>query len=568
MMPAGKRRWFLRVALVLVGCLLGVTVAALAASAADGPFPDLSRSEALALGERMYRQGLLPSGEPMEAIVQGDIPVDGTMFSCESCHLRSGAGSIEGTIITLPTSATELFKPFTKAPEETFPDWEEVPAEVRTWVQRPAYDDASLARVLWTGVDPAGRELNLVMPRYDLSERDMGILVFYLRNLSAAPDPGVDATTLRFATVVTEGVDPVSREAMLAILNAHVRDRNAQSRSQEERASKGVFYQKKMTTAYRRLALDVWELKGPRETWPEQLASYYQRQPVFALIGGMANGSWQPIHDFCEARHLPALLPLTDFPVISDSDWYTLYFSKGWYQEGEAAARYLGRYGGGKPVLQLYRDEPAARALAEGFRQTAKNIGLATTAEALPVDLPVDEKFWQEVQHRHPGKQPVLWLTRPDLATLGPTAWPEEKILVLSYRLAALTPKSVPAAMVDRVLFTYPYRMPELRQRTESVVNRWLEIRQIKPTLDPLDDQVYYIGWLLTGILMDIKNDFYRDYFLDAVDMMNDEVYAIPLYQRLSFGPGQRYASKGCYLVRPGRGGEPPLVPVSDWVIH
>ena len=64
------------------------------------------------------------------------------------------------------------------------------------------------------------------------------------------------------------------------------------------------------------------------------------------------------------------------------------------------------------------------------------------------------------------------------------------------------------------------------------------------------------------------EDDFYRDYFLDIFDMMHDEDYTIADYPRVSFGPGQRYASKGCFVVRLGPGKTPELAPVSEWVIH
>jgi hypothetical protein len=42
----------------------------------------------------------------------------------------------------------------------------------------------------------------------------------------------------------------------------------------------------------------------------------------------------------------------------------------------------------------------------------------------------------------------------------------------------------------------------------------------------------------------------------------------VPLFERLSFGPGQRYASKGCYIVQLSKGEKPGLIKKSDWVIH
>jgi len=46
----------------------------------------LSDQERARLGERMYREGILPSGEPMQAYVKGNLPVPGTAFACASCH--------------------------------------------------------------------------------------------------------------------------------------------------------------------------------------------------------------------------------------------------------------------------------------------------------------------------------------------------------------------------------------------------------------------------------------------------------------------------------------------------
>lgn len=71
---------------------------------------------------------------------------------------------------------------------------------------------------------------------------------------------------------------------------------------------------------------------------------------------------------------------------------------------------------------------------------------------------------------------------------------------------------------------------------------------------------------LLTMALMDMRGNYHRDNFFDVVSMVPDQPSSA--YARLSFGPGQRYSSKGCYIVQISQGAKPDLIRKSAWVIH
>jgi hypothetical protein len=60
----------------------------------------------------------------------------------------------------------------------------------------------------------------------------------------------------------------------------------------------------------------------------------------------------------------------------------------------------------------------------------------------------------------------------------------------------------------------------------------------------------------------------YRNYFLEVVDEMNDLSLVPVPYPHLSFGPGQRYASKGCYVVQVSAGEKPQLIDKSGWITY
>ena len=298
-------------------CLTLLFCAAIApADEKPGADAALSQREILQLGERMYREGLLPSGEPMQAFVKGDLPVSGTAFTCVSCHQRSGLGSTEGGVDTPATNGPELLKPFQMRYTRygmNKSTYFQIP------IERPAYTDETLAEAIRGGVDSRGRVLDYIMPRYLLDDEDMAIMIFYLKSLSTRISPGISDTTFKFATVMTDDVSQEDRDAELAPLVNFINIRNNHSAFLKKLSNSGKLHMagNLMPPPTQAISLSIWLLKGPPETWRSQLEEYNRKEPVFALIGGITKGEWKPIHQFSEDNHIPCLFPNTDFPVIS-----------------------------------------------------------------------------------------------------------------------------------------------------------------------------------------------------------------------------------------------------------
>jgi hypothetical protein len=319
--------------------------------------------------------------------------------------------------------------------------------------------------------------------------------------------------------------------------------------------------------------LKKWELHGEPETWQNQLEQYYKKEPVFGFVGGISTREWQPIHDFCEKNKIPCLFPLTDFPVISDTAWYTLYFSKGFYQEGETAARYLRGTADFKPVkvLQVFRDDAEGRYLANGFQDTWKLLGQeAPVNKILQPHEAMGSDFWKQLVDEFHADIVLLWLKPSDLATLDKLAntpgRPQMVFVSATQQDKAMS--ALPEATRDFIYITYPYDLPQDGSRKKLALQSWLKIKKIPLTDIVLQGKLFFMGRMLTGALTHMRRDFYRERFMEGVDMMIDQNYTIPVYPNLSFGPAQRYASKGCYVVQLTKGSDPQLVAKSNWINH
>jgi Periplasmic binding protein len=515
-------REVLRMRLVIGALLMSLSLFGGLSLAGEGggTVAGLPAAEALRLGEIMYQKGVLPSGKPMSAFVQGGIEMDGSMCSCSNCHLPSGLGSLEGGIVSPPTNGVKLYAPLRGQMDIPGPTMKR---SMFNNPSRPAYTDASLARALKDGIDPAGRNMKELMPLYPLDDKDMEIMVYYLKNLSSKFSPGLTPDTIRFATIITDEVSPAEREAFLQPLQAFIRDDwNGRVKVVSDQWDAVWHPAPDAPKAFRKLELDVWILKGHPDTWEKQLGEYYRQKPVFAILGGITTGKWAPMHDFCEKNKIPCLLPVTDLPVITENNRYTIYVSKGVYQEGEAAAKYLSRVFALPPearIVQVFRDEDRGKALAKGFSDTWGKLGTAAlTTRVVAPNEKIGAEFWKKLAAAYPNAVLLLWLGPADLAGVGTLAETGNKPLVFSSTLLAGEYSALPDAIRDIAFIMHPTRLPEEESYSMTVLNNWMRFKKLPVSNVKLASHAFLLKSVFSEALYSTAGEFYREYFLDNLD--------------------------------------------------
>ena len=563
----------------------------------------------LARGRRIYREGLLPSGKPLRAAVAGGAIVAEARLACAGCHRPSGFGGVEAGTLVPPVTAPALFgRPGASAAELLGKLYQEELAQA-SWTRlrsaatarRPAYTEETLAAAVGRGIDPAGRALDPLMPRYELDAGAMGDLAAYLRTLSAAPAPGVDAAAIHFAVVVAGDVEPDRRRAMLDVAQAFVRSKNAETRRLLARPPTSPGYRDEQRRTWREWVLDVWDLPGPPAGWAEQLERRYRTRPVFALLSGIAAGAaeWRPVHELCERRGIPSLFPDTDLPVVSPAGAWTLYLSEGLALEGRSLARYLAERQAataGEPrtvsatgpsgaaergplrIVQVFRDGAAGATAAASLRE-------AMGAEAAARRLTDVVLGAQEARASAPGlltarlagtppAAVVLWLDGADIAALAPAltgggrgAVPE---LYLSYSLLGEELPPLPDALRARTRLSYRFALPGSAAPGAYRARAWLLSHGVAGTRERIRLDTFFTFAMAADALERLAGNFSRAYFVETIERETERTANPGVYPRLGLGAGQRFAAKGCYLVKlaaAGPAARPSLAAEGDWIV-
>ena len=511
-------------------------------------------------GEAIYRKGMLVSGEALEARRTSGANNVGADAACINCHQRSGLGSKEGRISIPPITGRYLFHP-----RASSVDGSDLPYVEGMRPNREPYTDESLARAIREGIDSDGKPLNYLMPRYQLSDADMTALIAHLKHLDQRHPPGVDDTVLHFATIITADADPIKAKGMLDVIEHYFAVKNTFpiGATPPVRSSRKMMYM-----VNRHWQLHIWRLTGPASSWQAQLEKHLIQEPVLAVVSGMGGANWAPVHAFCEKSSLPCLFPNVEAPPAeADNDFYSLYFSKGVLLEaGLIASNLLKQHDENTmtQIRQVYRTDDggqegalALAALLEprGFKfqnyPQAKELSASSVANVLD-EIPSDNVL-------------VLWLRPSDIAALG-TVKDVPSIVYLSGLLGGLEHAPLPPEWRKRAQMTYPFDLPEHRRVGVDFARGWFSISHISVVDEQVQADTYLACGLLAETLSHMTDTFVRDYLIERMQSMIERRIVTGYYPHLALAAGQRFASKGGYIVRFNPSGGRDMITPSEWI--
>jgi len=486
-------------------------------------------------GPDPQRGGDLYSGKvALHATTTDGAPVPTRLAACVQCHRPSGLGGFEGGSAVPPIAARYLFAPFDPDTSRFFR------SEVRHRI-RPAYDEVALGSMLRTGIAPDGHATRAPMPRYRIGERDVRDLAAYLRGLSMEPAPGIDASTVRIATITTPGIDPARAAAMLAVLRTFETGRNRQTRQEFQRSAQSRrSHEMAMSRKFRVWKLVHWALDGDPQTWAAQLERYQAEAPVFGVMSGMGTGDWSAVEAFCERRRLPCILPQIDqVPIEADasSRFFSLYFHAGLEHDLGLAIDALQRAGVRR--VELWMNDANVRP-KERVAIQVQNAGLTLVdeargpSEAVLSTLAPDEHLarWRA---RRSVPDAVAWLPgarwQPAQQWLDGTQGAATAVLVTPLR-----PSDEAAASMRRA-------------------RDWLRSNGLLTLPDDVATTTLYAATVFGEAFAHLDFDFTREYALELIEHRLESMPPMSPYPRLAIGPDQRVASKGSYVgtVRTGR---------------
>ena len=498
-------------------------LAVLGLALAQGPIQgEAALSEAQSRGKQIYLNGTSPSGGDITAIVGSEqVRLPASAVPCASCHGPDGLGRPEGGVLPPDIRWNNLTKSYGHVHEDGR--------------RHPAFDEASVAHVLRTGLDPAGNRLDEAMPLYALSKEDMADLLAYLKQLEADLDPGLAPDRIQVATLLPlQGPQGGVGQAMAQVMHAHFEDLNAQG---------GVFG--------RRLELLAVPYGASAEATLGNLRLALEREGAFALVGAYTVCLDEQVLELLREEDVPLVGPFTLDPGDEIVNAAAFYLYPGFAEQARALADDAMKERPGEPT-SLVVAGPAGKRVDRLVAAVRDQAAIQRAEEPLAIRYPpggMDPQAIAEQIQAHGSDALLFFGDRNELdALLAALAGSDAPPRV--YLLSAFVSRPLfdaPPGFHQRLFIAYPTLASDI---SSSGLAEYQDLAQRHALpRDHLQAQIaaYAAAKLLVEGLRRAGRDLNRRELVDALEELYG--YETGLTPPLSYGPNRRIGARGAHLV-------------------
>ena len=302
------------------------------------------------------------------------------------------------------------------------------------------------------------------------------------------------------------------------------------------------------------------DARRPERELGQQLDSYYREQPVFAMVGGLSDRGWGPVGRFCEEHEIACLYPGVDMPQASEGHFYTLYFSRGLGLEADLIATSL-KARPAKNVVQVFvRKKRLLRRKFCSVSYTRKPRPQRTSLLTVQTHCRLASSSLgckiSPIQRLYFGLAPATW------------SHSSRRCPGAHYLSSTLLDAELPSSMGltrSSVFMAHPFRLPGKPDPAMRRFGVWAKTRDIEVTQPRLQAEAFFACLVLNDAMKHIGRFFVRDFALDMLDHAQGLMAYLPVHPRPTIGPGQRFLTKGGYILPIVDGN--PETKNAEWVL-
>ena len=448
-----------------------------------------------------------------------ELDVPASAFSCSGCHGIRGEGKSEGGVTAGDITWSNLIKPY----GHTHP----------TGRKHGPFTESSVIRAIVNGVDPAGNDLLVAMPRYKLSPEEMADLLAYLKRIDTDLDPGVTETNITVGLLLpSSGALAEVGAAMKDMVVAYFDSVNKRG---------GIFS--------RKIELKIADAGAGGAATSTAAQNFAQKEQVFAFVSGLSAGNDPQLAAIARTEEIPIIGPSTLLPYLENpANKYLFYLLPGVAEQ----AMSLVNYAAAQPELKrasaalVYSDSMLSSAAGAAAAEQAKKAGLTITkkfvfkpdafdARAIVNDLKssnVESLFFFG-----DTKEQSLLLSEAAAASWSPNL----------FLLGTLSGKDLPPDSKNKIFLAFPTVPSDVSSEGITEFHAVQEKYKIATRHAAAQLSAFAAAKVFVEGLTRAGRDLNREKFINALDTLYD--YETGVTPRLTFGPNRRVGAAGAHIV-------------------